>query len=484
MRSTIRLTILSAAALVTAACAPREWIMPALGMNPPVFRDFGEGFVPPISNETGQPINGFGGNGGGVRRTPLILVHGTTVSASFWKGARAHYLAQGYTGDELWAVGYGWNNGRYFDSNELSAVTLDRFVSSVTDYLSKKSGRPIRQVDMIGHSLGNTIVRHWVKQTNSWHILRSFIGNSGVNHGSWTLTGDPRGPNRTAAFELYVKSPWLAALNRGGETPGPTRYMTLYDGTGLGDLFYPPPFEHSPRLDGAHNVPYNVEHSGILGHLELATRPGPLDTMLAWLREADEALPQALPPEITRDATLLKANQPEARLYCAGGLDRSALDYPTLQSPAVEQVDLSDGLLHTCFAHNSRTHWSSPMARFKVADAAPSDQPLTISAIPPAGVFEQPQAVTLIASDPKAFIVYSTVAAEVNSGMPLYSVPVYVAAPLTLTAVAYAPDGRVSQPVRLKYDISLEYVEAVNTPERQFDPSVPVEHKGHRKVGR
>jgi hypothetical protein len=190
-------------------------------------------------------------------------------------------------------------------------------------------------------------------------------------------------------------------------------------------------------------------------------------------------LPQAQRPQLVRDAAIVRANEPDARLHCATGLD-----YPTLQSPALEQLDLSDGALHTCFAHSPRTELSSPMARYKAGSTARGDQPLTVTAAPAGGVFEQPQLVTLTASDPEAFIVYSTVTPTVDSGMPLYSEPVYVASPLTLTAVAYAPDGRVSEPLRLTYDISLEYVEAVNTPERQFDPAVPVEYKGRRRVGR
>lgn len=156
-------------ALAAAGCVPREWLMPRLGLETPTFRDFGPGFQPPLSVETGQPVTGFGGNGGGVKRTPFVFVHGTTVSPSFWKGARAYFRAQGYTDDELWAVGYGWNNGRYFDVNQLSAVTLDRFVTAMLAYLSGKEGRPVRQLDMMGHSLGNTVIRHWVTQTNSWH---------------------------------------------------------------------------------------------------------------------------------------------------------------------------------------------------------------------------------------------------------------------------------------------------------------------------
>ena len=71
-----------------------------------------------------------------------------------------------------------------------------------------------------------------------------------------------------------------------------------------------------------------------------------------------------------------------------------------------------------------------------------------------------------------------------GSGSPLYTDPVYVPGPLTLVARAVAPDGRVSEPLRIKFDISLEKVEAVHTLQRQFDPDVPVQYEGRRPVGR
>ena len=225
---------LALCALVT-SCAPREWVLPKVGITPPALRDFPSDYTPPVSNETNQPMVGFGGGGGGVTHTPVIFVHGNTVSARFWLPAREYFKKAGYTGDELWALGYGWDSTHSFDSDDLSVPSLDRIVTSVMDYLSKKSGRPVRQVDLIGHSLGVTLVRQWLKQTNSYHKVRNFIGACGANQGVWTAWPDTRGHQRVVSWELYPGSPWLAQLNRGGETPGPTRYMTLYDGTGSGD---------------------------------------------------------------------------------------------------------------------------------------------------------------------------------------------------------------------------------------------------------
>ena len=100
------------------------------------------------------------------------------------------------------------------------------------------------------------------------------------------------------------------------------------------------------------------------------------------------------------------------------------------------------------------------------------------------GAYQQPVSVKLVASDPAAMIVYSTAGAVPDSGAALYAGPVYVPGPLTLTAIAIAPDGRVSEPLKLDYDISLEKVEAAHTLQRQLDPAVPEQYQGRRKAGR
>src|SRR5207244_13427177 len=108
---------------------------------------------------------------------------------------------------------------------------------------------------------------------------------------------------------------------------------------------------------------------------------------------------------------------------------------------------------------------------------------IEITATPAGGVFELPQKVTLSANDPDAFIVYTTSGAIPTSGSPLYADPVFISGPVTLRAVAIAPDGRQSAPLDLKFDISLEKVDAARTLQRQFDSSEPDNYRGERKKG-
>jgi hypothetical protein len=113
----------------------------------------------------------------------------------------------------------------------------------------------------------------------------------------------------------------------------------------------------------------------------------------------------------------------------------------------------------------------------------PATAALTLSAAPAAGVYAQPQTITLAASDPAAMIVYSSAGTVPDSGAALYRSPVFVAAPLTLTAIAIAPDGRRSAPLRLDYNISLQYDDALHSLQRQFDPQTPVAYTHGNRTG-
>lgn len=475
----LRRTALALFAVLLAACAPREWLLPRLGLPVPKLADFPADFTPPLSSETDQPMGGFGGGGGGVHRTPVIFVHGNTVSAAFWLPARKHFLKAGYTGDELWAPSYGWNNVRYLDSNDLSVPSLSRFVTAVQSYLSRATGREVPQVDIIAHSLGVTLVRQWMKQDNAWHRVRSFIGVAGANDGVWTAWPDSRAQQRPVSFELHPGSPWLAQLSRGGETPGPTRYLMLYDGTGWADVLFPRPFQDSGALDGAVNVPFNREHGTWYDHLMLPRVPPTMDAMIAFLRAQPDPQPDAVPPDVVREGRYLRATQTGAELRCA--MDGA---YPDLETAPTDLWTLNARRVTTCFAWHPRTRLAGPMRRYRyVPGYLPPAEPLTVTASLAEGAYEQPQYLRLQASDPEAFIVYNTSGSEPDTGSPLYTEPVYLPTPVTVRAMAVAPDGRTSEPIRLRVDISLELIEARHTLERQFDPQRPVRYEGKRRKG-
>lgn len=469
--------------LLLAACLPpRERLLPALSLPLPALRDFPADFSPPRSAETGLPMPGFGGEpGAGPHRTPVIFVHGSTISARYWLPVREQFLKAGYQRGELWALGYGWDSVHHFDSNDLSVPSLERTVDSVMDYLSRKRGIPVQQVDIVAHSLGVTVARQWLLQTNSYHRVRNFIAVSGANHGVWTARADPRALQRSVSWELYPGSPWLAQLNRAGETPGPTRYLSIYDGTGWADELFPEAGKDSSALAGARNLPYNREHGTWFDHLELPLQPAVVAQMLSFLREVEEPLPQAQPPRLRRQGDELFSDQPEARLHCAGG----GL-YPPGGTEGRERLRLPPGEPSTCYAHNPVSGLASPMVRLQAREGYVPAGELSLRAEPAGGVFEQPQQLHLSASDPAALIVYSTAGVPPGSGSPLYrpGQPIYIPTPVRVQALAISPDGRQSKPLLLDFDISLEIVEARNTLQRQFDDSAPEQYQGQRKKGR
>lgn len=473
--------------LLVAACVPpRQVLYPALGLHEPALRDFPPGFEVPRSAETGQPMPGFGGDPkrGETRslyRTPVLFVHGNTVSARFWLPVREQFLAQGWHRDELWAFGYGWDHVHYFDSNDLSVPSLERAVSSVVAYLSKQRGVPVRQVDIVAHSMGVTLVRQWMKQTNSYHRVRNFVAIAGANHGTWTSSSHPRGQQRLVSWELHPGSPWLAQLNRDGEAPGPTRYLTVYDGSGWADVFFPPPGEDSGALEGARNIPYNREHGTAFDHLGLARKPAPLRPVFDFLTEAGEPLPRATAPRLRREGERLLAEPASARLHCADGGRE-----PRRDGPGQAQWTLSANGLMSCFALDPASGLASPLQRHAGAAGYVAAGPLTLESSLAAGAYAQWQRVELRASDPAAFIAYTTSGTPVTRGSPRYDPadPVVVMSPLRLQAVAYAPDGRQSEPLVLDFDISLEKEEAMSTLQRQFDPEAPEQYEGQRTKGR
>ncbi len=491
--ATLRMLGLAAATAGLAACA-------SLGDPLPHQRAFPAGFQPPLSIATGKPVYGWGGvwQGDGAARTPgpdspghtpVLFIHGNAVDATYWNKARHQFKDAGWQDDELWAPSYGHASTSRFDSNDLTVPTLNAFVDEVQRYLAARNGRPVQQFDIVAHSLGVTAVRQWLTQTNRWHQVRNFIAVAGANHGVWTARPDARGVSRASGFELHRDSPWLAQLNAGGEVAGAARVMTLYDGTGRYDVLFPEPYEDSPALAGATNLAYNRTASGFgggpwrgYGHLELPRKRATLAVIIDFLRAAHEPQPGARAPQLVRDGDVVRADSAAASLRCtADGR------YPDLAAtPPLRGARLQPGRWLTCFAHDASTGLSSPMARYGLAGATASggdSTELTLSASPEAGPFEQPARVTLTASEPDALIVYSTAGSAPDSGAALYRGPIYIPAPVTLSAVAIAPDGRRSAPLRLRYDISLEYQDAVHTLQRQLDPTTPIRYQASNRSG-
>jgi len=224
------------------------------------------GFPTIVDASLGTPVIGFGA-AGPVRHTPVIFLHGNNdtpypTACNPFYGA-IHSLAQaladnGYSPSELWGLGYqGDQCDLLADQTKRSGVAhttvanipdLDRFVHAVLDYTGAK------RVDIVGHSLGVTLARAWMKTDHTGHLVRRLVAIDGPNHGIISCSPDPLNywqlpanggftPDSPLCQEYgSADSVFLSWLNRGQETPGPTDYLVIRN---VG-----PDFVYSPLADG------------------------------------------------------------------------------------------------------------------------------------------------------------------------------------------------------------------------------------------
>lgn len=226
---------------------------------------FPPGFPTILDASLGTPVLGFGA-AGPVVRTPVIFLHGnndtpfpTACNPYGAVHAMAQYFADhGYAPSELWALGYQGdqcdllstptNRSGVAHSTLANIPDLDRFVRAVVAYTGA------RRVDIVGHSLGVTLARAWMKLDHTGHLVRRLVAIDGPNHGItdcspsplnfWQLPANGGFTPDSAICAEYGSdhTPFLSWLNRGQETPGPTRYLVIRN---VG-----PDFVYSPLQDG------------------------------------------------------------------------------------------------------------------------------------------------------------------------------------------------------------------------------------------
>jgi len=248
--------------------------------------------------EWGYRLGGWGGlpKGRPVRRRPVIFIHGNTRDATDWdepgRSVKKRFLDAGYSPQELWAVSYSGKStkdrlpgSQCVTDNRTNIPDLAAFVKGVLAYTGAA------KVDLIAHSLGVTIARGMLAQHPELaQIVEHFVAIAGPNHGTtvcrrlwlvWIIGWR----DHMGCDELVPGSAWLHSLNGPNaekEAPGPTRVLTIYDGTGADILYLPWLFgwpvrdQDSPALKGAQNV----KMPG-LTHDELRTRD---DAVSAYLR--------------------------------------------------------------------------------------------------------------------------------------------------------------------------------------------------------
>jgi pimeloyl-ACP methyl ester carboxylesterase len=311
-------------ALLIAVGAAAAHAAGAVGASFPV--DF------PVIEDTSfeKPVIGFGA-AGPVTRTPVIFLHGnndtpfpTPCNPAYGHMQRlAQHLADnGYSPSELWGLGYQGDRcdvnadqtrrARMAHTNAANVPDLRRFVRAVLAYTGAK------QVDIVGHSLGVTIAREWMRQDDAQHQVRRLVAIDGPNHGIINCSPNPLNywqapslggftPSSEVCAELgSPHTPFLKRLNR-EESRGPTKtlvirnadtsfvYFALPDGPFIApvpaeDSFgQPNDFSRSAQLRGARQI--DLVGQGVYdpvlqtAHLGILNSPQTWAATLQFLRE-------------------------------------------------------------------------------------------------------------------------------------------------------------------------------------------------------
>ena len=265
----------------------------------------------PVIEDTSlaKPVIGFGA-AGPVTRTPVILLHGNndtpfpTACNPYGRiQALAQYLADnGYATSELWGLGYQGDQcdlgadptrrSSIAHTNAANVPDLRRFVRAVLAFTGAK------QVDIVGHSLGVTLAREWMREDEAHSIVRRLVAIDGPNHGIINCSPAPANywqapslggftPTSDVCQEVgSPDTPFLQLLNGpggSGETEGPTRVLVIRNAD-VSFVYFPVQdgvFPPVPAIDSFGN-PTDFSKSGSLrGAREIAlTGQGAYDPIL------------------------------------------------------------------------------------------------------------------------------------------------------------------------------------------------------------
>jgi pimeloyl-ACP methyl ester carboxylesterase len=179
--------------------------------------------------------------------------------------------------------------------------------SAVLDYTGA------RHVDIVGHSLGVTLARAWLRTDDAFRLVRRFVAIDGPNHGIINCSPSPLNYFQLPQFGGFTpdsaicleygsdNTPLLRFLNDGNETRGSTRYLVIRNAdtsfvyfSALDGVFpavpaqdregNPHDFSQSARLEGTREV--NLVGQGafddVLGSAHLGILNSPVTWQRAW----------------------------------------------------------------------------------------------------------------------------------------------------------------------------------------------------------
>lgn len=174
---------------------------------------------------------------------PVIIVNGTGGPAFYYEPLRARLQNAGHRAYvfELTALGT--------VDIAVSAQNLARYADSV------RAQTGAAKVDLLGHSQGGLVARHYVKYLGGAATVDSLLMFGAPNHGTAVanlarlFTGGTC-VGVVSCHQMAVGSTYLANLNAGDDTIGAVRYTSFY--TAYDEVVVPYPT--SALADGATNV--------------------------------------------------------------------------------------------------------------------------------------------------------------------------------------------------------------------------------------
>jgi triacylglycerol lipase len=176
---------------------------------------------------------------GDGRAEPVLLVHGTGVTREQnWKWN--YWSALPRAGFEVCWV-------QLPDASLNDAQISAEYVARAVEVMHQRGGE---LVDVVGHSQGGLVPRWSIKYFPSASFIDDYVGLASPNHG--TITADAstlRGPCFESCWQMRTIADFIAALNRGDETPGPISYTSIYT---LNDELVKP--VETSRLEGGTNI--------------------------------------------------------------------------------------------------------------------------------------------------------------------------------------------------------------------------------------
>lgn len=230
---------------------------------------------------------------------PLLLVHGTGADSDIaWDHGLAPWLrARGHDVCTVDLPKYSWGD----------VQIAAQYVVYAVQAMAQRSGR---HVAMAGHSQGAMELvwaMKWWPEVEA--VVDDVIGLAGVNHGvplSDSICATQLCP--PAAWQMAPESQFLAAMNRGDETPGRADYTSIYSDTDTTAAF------PTSVLEGGFSIAVQALCPGReVGHSELITDAIALALLQDALEHEGPADPARVDPALCARVTAEGIDEQEAK---------------------------------------------------------------------------------------------------------------------------------------------------------------------------